>query len=118
MQRRDSAVRLRTFSAMLGVVLCMACSAWSTPIGLSSTAGDSIVALGGTVELYFLGQTAAYDSVLNLVTPGFVGPFFQNHTTAPGTKLVLGDFAAGTTLVFRIDVTTTGDSFPLRGRIR
>ncbi len=107
----NGAVKLRTLSAMLGATMLLAFPMWSTPIGTTSIAGDDILALGGTVELYFVGQTAAYDSVLNLVSPVSVGPFFHNHTTAPGTKLVLGDFAAGTPLVFRLDVLSTGDSF-------
>jgi hypothetical protein len=72
-----------------------------------------LVASGGEVVIYFAGQTAGFDSVLNLIDPpGFGGnPFFPNHATAVGTSLSLGTYAAGTVLRFRLDVLSSGQSF-------
>jgi len=80
-----------------------------TPI--TPTAAELVVATTGDVTVYFAGATASFDSVLNLISPSFFGPFFQNHSTPVGTSLDLGTFTAGTVLRFRLDVTSTGNSF-------
>jgi hypothetical protein len=91
--------------------LLFTCTLLAGPIGPTSLTGDEIVALGGVVDLYFVGQTAGFDSVLNLISPVSIGPFFHNHLTAPGTMFTLGTFTAGTPLVFRMNVLTTGQQF-------
>ena len=101
---------------LLTAAMALAFVAGSAQAGLVSpvtpTAAE-LVTTGGEVVIYFAGQTAGYDSVLNLIEPaGFAGnPFFHNHQTAVGTALSLGTYAAGTVLRFRMDVLNTGDKF-------
>jgi len=70
--------------------------------------GDSLVASGGNIVIRFEGQTASFDSLIS-VNGG--AEFFPNHSTAVGTTLDLGFFAAGTPLDIVLDVVTTGDHF-------
>ncbi len=86
---------------------------WAGPIGALTVTSNELIAQGGEVRIYFAGETAGFDSVLNLIAPpGFGGnPFFHNHTTPIGTSLSLGTYAAGTVLRFRMDVLSTGLSF-------
>jgi MYXO-CTERM domain-containing protein len=79
----------------------------TTPLIPTST---ELVATGGEVVVYFAGQTASLDSVLNLISPVTVGPFFPNHETSIGTAFSLGTFAAGEVLRFRLDVSS-GNSY-------
>lgn len=87
---------------------------YPSPNGGSPLAtGQELFASGGDVTLTFLGPTgASYDEDLFLSSPanGF-GHFFENHTTANGATIDLGTFAAGTELVFGLDVFNTGDIF-------
>jgi hypothetical protein len=71
---------------------------------------SELVATGGEVIVYFAGSTASLDSVLNLISPVNVGPFFPNQTTPVGTALSLGTFVAGDILRFRLDVSS-GQSY-------
>jgi hypothetical protein len=71
----------------------------------------SLISDGGLATVEFAGSDAGYDSVLFLAGPHGDGPFFPNHSTAVGTTASLGTFAAGTELVFRLHVFTTGEDF-------
>jgi PEP-CTERM motif-containing protein len=90
--------------------------------------GAQLFATGGTVSATFLGATADFSNDLYLflasdlahplaltgVTgPGYAeaGVIFNNQTTAPGTTISLGSFAAGTELVFGIYVQNTGFTY-------
>jgi hypothetical protein len=100
----------RLLLALAGLV-CTALTVSAEPVGLINTSGQSLVATGGEVRIYFAGSSAAFDSLLYLSSPGAVqGPFFPNHSTAPGSVISLGTFAPGTVLTFRLDVST-GDQF-------
>jgi MYXO-CTERM domain-containing protein len=71
-----------------------------------------IVATDGEVVAKFLGHSAAYSNDLYLDDPANgLGIIFNNHTTLVGTTMSLGNFAAGTELVFRIHVNDTEDDF-------
>jgi len=98
---------------MAALAALTAVRAEATPIGPLTPTATELTALGGQVVIYFAGQSANDDSVLNLIDPpGFLGnPFFPNHATAVGTSLVLGNFAFGTVLRFRLDDLTTGRSY-------
>jgi hypothetical protein len=78
------------------------------PLDLS---GISLVATGGEVTAVFVGSSAGFSSTLSLNSPCCSIEFFPNHATAIGTSISLGTFAAGTTLVFREHVVTTGDNW-------
>ena len=59
-----------------------------------------------------MGHTADYTNLLYLDSPAnSLGLIFNNQATPVGTTFDLGTFTAGTELVFRIDVTNTGNSF-------
>lgn len=78
--------------------------------------GAQIFAAGGNVTATFLGGSAAFTNELYLfsasdLTTPLTGPIFNNQTTAPGTSVNLGSFAAGTELVFAIKVLNTGHTF-------
>lgn len=76
-----------------------------------STIGASVfVQNTGAVIATFRGSDAGYDSELYLDLVG-VGPIFPNHSTAVGTTYNLGNFTAGTELIFRLHVQNTGDDW-------
>lgn len=70
--------------------------------------GDTLIATGGNVVIRFEGSDAGYDSLIS-VNGG--AQIFANHSTAVGTTLDLGTFAAGTPLDIVLHVVTTGDVF-------
>lgn len=70
--------------------------------------GDNLFATGGNIVIRFEGTDASYDSLISVNG----GPeVFANHSTAVGTTLDLGSFAAGTALDIVLRVVTTGYSF-------
>ena len=70
--------------------------------------GDTLMATGGNVVIRFEGSDAGYDSLIS-VNGG--AQMFANHSTAAGTTLDLGTFAAGTQLDIVLHVVTTGEAF-------
>lgn len=64
----------------------------------------------GDLVAYFAGSGAAYDETLGLLVNGIDTGIrgLQNHSTALGTSLDFGSVTAGDSLVFFIDVQTTG----------
>lgn len=72
--------------------------------------GSSIyVASDGDVTLTYVDGDAAY--VDELFLAGRPGPIFTNSTTPHGTMVDLGNYTAGTELLFSIFVTNTGNTF-------
>jgi hypothetical protein len=71
----------------------------------------TLIADGGLSTIHFAASDAGFDNVLFLSAPVEQGPFFPNHSTTVGSSSSLGAFAAGTELVFRLHVLTTGDDF-------
>jgi hypothetical protein len=100
-------VMQRLFLCALG----LAPVSFAARVGPFSVAGEDLVALGGEVDVYFVGSDATFDSNLRLIAPHNLGPFFPNHATVPGAKATLGTFASETVLIFALDVRNTGDSF-------
>lgn len=78
------------------------------PVNYAFTAAST-----GDVVAYFWGSTASYTSTLSLlvngVDTGIVG--LNNHTSAYGDALNFGTVNAGDSLVFRLNVLTTGDAW-------
>jgi hypothetical protein len=91
-------------AALVGV---LASSSQATPIY------GTMIATGGNVVVTFDSNDAAYMSELFLdgAYGDELGVLFNNKTTAVGTSMNLGSFAAGTELVFKLIVHETGDVF-------
>ncbi|HMN75096.1 MAG TPA: PEP-CTERM sorting domain-containing protein [Burkholderiaceae bacterium] len=84
-------------------------SAQAFPIAAPGTEGLLVVASGGEVTATYEGNSASYSNDLYLENTGeFV---FNNHANSPGDTKVLGTFAAGTELLFRLHVNNTGNDF-------
>jgi hypothetical protein len=79
--------------------------------GVPVTVGQELFASGGPVYVTDLGPTgASYDEDLFVSMPSTgYGIFMNDHSTPNGTTYDLGTFAAGTEIVFGLDVTTTGN---------
>src|SRR2546425_2232720 len=80
-------------------------------VGALDISGISLVASGGEVTAYFAGSAAAFDSTIRLDSPCCSVELFPNHATLVGTSFSVGAFTAGTSLVFRLHVVTTGDNW-------
>ena len=75
--------------------------------------GQELIASGGDVTLTFLGPTTAlFDDAIFLESPGnSLGFFFDNHSTANGTTIDLGDFAVGTEIEFGLYSYNTDETW-------
>lgn len=76
------------------------------------TIGYELIAVGGDVTLDFLGPTTAIDSdnVFLSSPANGIGTFYLNHSTFNGTLVDLGNFAAGTELIFGLNNFVHGDT--------
>jgi hypothetical protein len=99
-----------TVLLLAGLLTVCVRDASAGPIGIDYS-GISLVATGGEVRAFFVGSEAAYNGTLSRNSPCCSGEIFPNHATPVGTSASLGTFAAGTTLVFREHVVTTGDNW-------
>ena len=95
--------------AAAAVLATAGSAAWAFPIAAAGTEGFSVVASGGTITAEYLGNSAAYSNDLYLVNTGLF--IFNNHANTVGDTKVLGSFAAGTVLTFRLHVNNTGEDF-------
>jgi PEP-CTERM motif len=104
--------RIHVAIALLALIVCASSQkALAGPVGPTLINGQELIAMGGPVNIYFVGSSAAFESLLRLTFPTELGPFFPNHSTTPGTMISLGTFAPGTPLVFGLDVLSTGNRF-------
>ena len=79
------------------------------PIAAAGTEGFLVIASGGSVIATYQGNSASYSNDLYLVNTGqFI---FNNHTSAVGSTVDLGAFAAGIELEFRLYVNDTATSY-------
>src|SRR5688572_15948054 len=100
-------LRVLTAAGMVMVGGLMAGSAQAAPL-----LGASVFATGGHVIATFEANGAGFSNDLYLDTPANgLGIIFNNWGTAPGTTMDLGEFAAGTELIFRVHVNNTGHDF-------
>jgi hypothetical protein len=67
----------------------------------------------GNISAYFAGSTAGYTNTLSLlvngIDTGIAG--LNNHASSYGQVLSFGNVHAGDSLVFKLNVLTTGDKF-------
>jgi hypothetical protein len=113
----------RALVACIGLVLF---AVGARPASAAPVLGQQLFATGGDVTATFLGHTAGFTNDLYLfdagdlstplavtATVGPLGPglIFTNQTSAPGSSVNLGSFAAGTELVFAIYVRNTQQTY-------
>lgn len=95
----------RFATGALGAVvtsLALVGQAQAQSIAAIGTEGVSFVAPGGDLYLTYEGSDAGYFNQLFLA--GTETPILSNKLTNPGYQTLLGNFAAGTELVFRMNV--------------
>jgi hypothetical protein len=94
-----------------GLFIACVRDASAVPIGPLDVSGISLVATGGEVTAFFAGSDTDFNSTISLTSPCCSTEIFPNHATSVGASFSLGTFAAGTTLVLRQHVATTGDDW-------
>jgi hypothetical protein len=87
--------------------LALAAAAVFAPAA-NAALGDTLYASGGDIIIRFEGSDAGYSSLISVNGPPEI---FPNHSTAVGTEVNLGSFAAGTLLDIMLHVLTTGNVF-------
>ena len=102
----------------LGSLAVLAAIAIFLSIGSSSSSAaplygaSVIVDTDGEVVATFQGHSAGFTNQLYLDSPAnALGGVFTNQTTPVGTQVNLGNFTAGTELIFRMNVTDDGSNF-------
>ncbi len=101
---------------ILAALSMAATAAQAFPIAAPGTEGFVVIAAGGDVVATYQGNSASYSNDLYLVNTGqFI---FNNHSSAVGSTVDLGAFAAGTELEFRLHVNNTGNDFYTGAAIR
>ena len=89
--------------------LCVGTSAYAQPIATPGTEGFLVIAGANEVIAKDEGNSASFSNNLYLQN---TGEFIFNHHTSPvGSTKSLGTFAPGTELIFRLEVTNTGNNF-------
>ncbi|WP_417718474.1 VPLPA-CTERM sorting domain-containing protein [Salipiger sp.] len=81
------------------------------PIAPAGTEGLYVVATGGEVTATYEGNSASWSNDLYLVQTSGDVFLFNNHASSVGASVVLGTFAAGTELIFRLFVNNNGNSY-------
>jgi hypothetical protein len=105
------------FAASVLAVSAMAAQAGPIPYPNAGTMNPvtyAFTAAGtGDVVAYFWGSTAGYTSTLSLLVNGVDTGIdgLNNHTSAYGDSLNFGTVNAGDSLVFRLNVLSTGDAW-------
>lgn len=74
--------------------------------------GVTLTASGEDVTVYFVGQTAGYDSYVSLSAPFMSAPLLYNHVNSPGDSVFVGTFSPGTVLTFQLTVYNPTDVPP------
>lgn len=101
-------------AAFLGGAAALGTAGTADALTINTTTNQVETTRGGTVSVRFDAVSASYSSDLVLIDAvGDTGGVFlmNNKKTPLGTMVDLGSFVAGTPLVFRLDVLTTGNSF-------
>lgn len=110
----------KTFRAFSGhiaglALLMLLLGAGATSVKADPTAvGNAIFSTGENYTVYFDSSSAAFNSISvytgNTASPGGLN-LFNNFTATRGESVNIGFIPAGQEIVFRLDVTTTGNSF-------
>lgn len=115
--------RTRSACSVGAAALLSSVLAHAFPIAPLGTEGYVVIATAvDPITVTYEGNSAAYSNDLYLErnalgNPGLDGDssndlfIFNNHASVVGSSLVLGAFAPGTELVFRLDVHDTGYSY-------
>ncbi|MBB4658269.1 DUF4114 domain-containing protein [Parvularcula dongshanensis] len=97
-------------SVLLAVGLLAGGSAWAVPVASADGAGKGVyVAADGNVTVTYEGKDAGFRSALYLLgADGEDTLVFKGKSFAAGTSFDLGDFTAGTELIFRLAIANRG----------
>ncbi len=95
----------RLLCGMAASLLAVACVAAGKPASAQADMGGNIFASGGSVTATLLPSEASLTNVFFFVGPAGQVSLF-NNTSPTGTSAVVNDLAAGTELVFGIQVLT------------
>jgi len=101
--------RRRWWSALLAAALVLAYGVSRAPAASASHDGNFAIASGGTVTVEFMSANASNSNEFYLTSPGSPTLLFSTVTTNRGTRRVLGSFAAGSHLEFKLK-STSGSS--------
>ena len=108
---------MQTFRQLLAAIALIApLSAFAFPIAAPGTDGNPVL-VGSTSNIIarYEGNSASYSNDLYLFTDdGVVGNdifLFNNHGSAVGATVDLGNFAVGSELVFRLHVNNTNTDY-------
>lgn len=101
---------------LAAAILAAPLTAFAFPIAASGTEGLAVLAGNtGTIAATYLGNSADYSNDLYLVSDDGIANndvfLFNNHTSALGSTVNVGSFAAGSELVFRLRVNFTGRDY-------
>lgn len=112
---KDLPIQKRRAVIWLGLLLAILLShpvAAGPVLGEPILGGRMLVKNDGLVTAEFLGSDAGYFNSLYLLIPDAVDRFvFDKRTPLDQGTIPLGEFSAGTELIFRLDVRNTGLSF-------
>jgi hypothetical protein len=100
---------------LAAAVLAMPMAAFAFPIAAPGGEGLPVLASGGVIVATYQGNSASYSNDLYLVTDDGVANndifIFNNQLSAVGSSVVLGSFASGAELMFRLHVNNTNRDY-------
>lgn len=91
---------------VIGIILALGmCRAEAAPVEAYKS---------GEMKGVFLGESAGYDSLMSVIINGVQESPYQavhNHGTAIGDSRIFGNLAMGDTIIFKLEVLTTGNTW-------
>jgi hypothetical protein len=100
MTSQHHSVWRQALAAVACSLTCMAASAQWQPIAAAGTEGVSFIAPGGDLYATYEGGGHDFDSTVYLLGYQMRTPMFNNFTSNVGDEVYLGNYEAGTELVF------------------
>lgn len=94
----------QALAAVACSMTCMAASAQWQPIAAAGTEGLSFIAPGGDLYATYEGSGNNFENTVYLLGYQMHSPVFSNRTSTVGDEVYLGNYDAGTELVFMMKV--------------
>jgi hypothetical protein len=85
-------------------VACAAASAYGQPVAAPGTEGVAFIAPGGDLYATYEGSGDNFENTVYLLGYQMHSPMFSNRTSTVGDQIYLGNYEAGTELVFMMKV--------------